>query len=153
MWCVAGGTPEDPGEHHPTGSIHGALWWYLTMGASHHCEHHDFPRVPVRRLPRLHAIAPRWYTGGAIPAGDGAWGILTEYFFGPQSPSRFYYGVTPPKDPAAEAAAAAHGNQPESEGARASKAAAKGAAAAAGARAVAACDPVAKPTTGVRRRA
>jgi len=34
---------------------------YLTYNVGYHNEHHDFPKVPGRLLPRVKALAPEWY--------------------------------------------------------------------------------------------
>ncbi|CAJ1946597.1 unnamed protein product [Cylindrotheca closterium] len=37
--------------------------WYslLTLGTNYHCEHHDFPTIPLHKLSLLHQIAPEFY--------------------------------------------------------------------------------------------
>lgn len=47
-------------EGQPTNSYYGALNWF-SFNVGYHVEHHDFPAVAWRRLPRLHRTAPEAY--------------------------------------------------------------------------------------------
>ena len=84
-------------ECQPTGSIYSPLWAFLTCNLSWHVEHHDFPRVPCRRLARAHAAAPEFYA--ALRRVDGwanGFAIIGAYLC--DADSGFYYGcVAPPK--------------------------------------------------------
>ena len=46
--------------HQETWSYYGPLY-RVTLNLGYHTEHHDFMRVPSRRLPALHAIAAEYY--------------------------------------------------------------------------------------------
>ena len=38
----------------PTHSVYGSTWFdVLCVAANYHCEHHDFPKVPLWNLPEL----------------------------------------------------------------------------------------------------
>ena len=55
---VGGGAPD-----RPTHSVYGSRWFdALCWNANYHVEHHDFPAVPLWRLPELRALAgPAFY--------------------------------------------------------------------------------------------
>ncbi len=42
----------------PTHSVYGSTWFdVLCLAANYHCEHHDFPKVPLWKLPELKRLA------------------------------------------------------------------------------------------------
>ena len=42
----------------PTHSVYGSTWFdVLCLAANYHCEHHDFPKVPLWNLPELKRLA------------------------------------------------------------------------------------------------
>ena len=54
----------------PTHSVYGGPWFdVLCVAANYHCEHHDFPKVPLWKLPELkrragaefYPASPPWY--------------------------------------------------------------------------------------------
>jgi fatty acid desaturase len=49
----------------PSSSTYAGRWYSaLTLGTNYHCEHHDFPSIPLNRLGLLHRIAPEYYPSG-----------------------------------------------------------------------------------------
>jgi sphingolipid delta-4 desaturase len=54
---------------------------YLTYNVGYHNEHHDFPRVPGRLLPRVKAIAPEFYN---MPCYHSWSRVVWDFIFTPQ---------------------------------------------------------------------
>lgn len=54
----------------------------LTFNAGHHVEHHDFPRIPWIRLPRLRKIAPEFYD--ALHSYQSWSAVLFDFIFDPR---------------------------------------------------------------------
>lgn len=50
------------GEIQPTTSTYSAWLSFALMKMNYHVEHHDFPDIPCKYLPRLKKIAPEFYT-------------------------------------------------------------------------------------------
>jgi len=49
----------------PSSSTYSGKWYSLfTLGTNYHCEHHDFPTVPLDKLGKLREIAPEFYRTG-----------------------------------------------------------------------------------------
>ena len=46
----------------PTSSTYAGRWYSIfTLGTNYHCEHHDFPTIPLDKLGQLRTIAPEFY--------------------------------------------------------------------------------------------
>ena len=46
----------------PTRSTYAGRWYsLLTLGTNYHCEHHDFPRIPLHRLGQIRSLVPSHY--------------------------------------------------------------------------------------------
>lgn len=56
--------------------------WYslLTLGTNYHCEHHDFPTIPLHKLGQLRKIAPEYYRSGS---NDNIYQIMKQTFAKP----------------------------------------------------------------------
>ena len=67
MFVSNHGSQVDPnGNCIPTASTYAGRWYsVLTLGTNYHCEHHDFPTIPLDRLGRLRQIAPEYYRAGS----------------------------------------------------------------------------------------
>ncbi len=72
-------------EHYTTDGAQETMSYYgpvnrVALNVGHHNEHHDFPRVPWHRLPRLRALAPEFY--GPLRSHDSyvrlLWQFLTD---------------------------------------------------------------------------
>jgi fatty acid desaturase len=59
----------------------GKLYSILTLGTNYHCEHHDFPTVPLDKLGTLRNIAPEFYRSGS---NDRLWPIMIQAFGRPE---------------------------------------------------------------------
>lgn len=73
-------------EHYPiltdaadTFSCYSPLLNALTLNVGYHAEHHDFPRVPCSRLPRVYAIGKPLYD--ALPHHNSGWSALLCFVF------------------------------------------------------------------------
>ena len=62
-----------------TASYYGWGNW-ITYNVGWHVEHHDFPRIPGRLLPKLHAIAPEFYKN--LKSHKSWSGVLWNFCFG-----------------------------------------------------------------------
>ncbi|EAS05126.1 fatty acid desaturase (macronuclear) [Tetrahymena thermophila SB210] len=51
----------------------------LNLNLGYHLEHHDFPQVPWRLLPKVRAMAPEFYEG--LPHHTSYWRVAYEYIF------------------------------------------------------------------------
>lgn len=50
----------------PSSSTYAGRWYsLLTLGTNFHCEHHDFPTIPLHKLGKLREIAPEYYKVGS----------------------------------------------------------------------------------------
>jgi len=50
----------------PSYSTYAGRWYSLfTLGTNYHCEHHDFPNIPLHKLGKLREIAPEYYRRGS----------------------------------------------------------------------------------------
>ena len=60
---------------------------YVNFNVGYHNEHHDFPKIPWSRLPRVREIAPEWYDH--LPHHDSyckvIWNYITDPNIGPWS--------------------------------------------------------------------
>jgi len=60
---------------------------YITFNVGYHNEHHDFPRIPGSRLPKLKAMAPEYYDN--LPSYNSwskvIWDYITDPTVGPYS--------------------------------------------------------------------
>jgi sphingolipid delta-4 desaturase len=75
----------------PTNSYYGPLD-AVTLHVGYHVEHHDFPGISWRRLPRLKRLANRYYAG---LFSVRSWSLLlAEYFFSPSYRPDHYLGLT-----------------------------------------------------------
>ena len=79
-------------EHYTTASGQETYSYYgwmnkLFLNIGYHNEHHDFPKVPWSRLPRIKAIAPEFYE--PLASHDSWYGVLWKFVMdpgmGPQS--------------------------------------------------------------------
>ena len=64
--------------YQPTTSIYNRLLALVLMGQTYHVEHHDFPHIPCRYLPRVRALAPEFYD--SLHSYKGCFHALTDYF-------------------------------------------------------------------------
>jgi sphingolipid delta-4 desaturase len=64
--------------YQPTTSIYSRFLAFVLMGQTYHVEHHDFPNIPCRYLPRVRAIAPEFYH--SLYSYKGYFPILKDYF-------------------------------------------------------------------------
>lgn len=71
------------GEHCiPSSSTYAGRWYSLfTLGTNYHCEHHDFPTIPLHRLGELRKIAPEFYREGS---NDNVFKIMRKVFAKPE---------------------------------------------------------------------
>jgi fatty acid desaturase len=50
----------------PSQSTYAGAWYSIfTLGTNYHCEHHDFPTIPLHKLGELREIAPEFYRHGS----------------------------------------------------------------------------------------
>ena len=71
----------DSGDCIPSSSTYAGKWYsLLTLGTNYHCEHHDFPTIPLHRLGELRKIAPEFYPEGSM---DNVFGIMRKVFAKP----------------------------------------------------------------------
>jgi fatty acid desaturase len=65
----------------PTSSTYAGRWYSIfTLGTNYHCEHHDFPTIPLTQLHTLRKIAPDFYPTGSR---DNLWAIMKKTFAHP----------------------------------------------------------------------
>lgn len=66
----------------PSSSTYAGRWYSLfTLGTNYHCEHHDFPTIPLHRLGELRKIAPEFYREGS---NDNVFKIMRRVFAKPE---------------------------------------------------------------------
>eukprot|EP00577_Skeletonema_sp_RCC1716_P026424 CAMPEP_0113379006 /NCGR_PEP_ID=MMETSP0013_2-20120614/4000_1 /TAXON_ID=2843 ORGANISM="Skeletonema costatum, Strain 1716" /NCGR_SAMPLE_ID=MMETSP0013_2 /ASSEMBLY_ACC=CAM_ASM_000158 /LENGTH=198 /DNA_ID=CAMNT_0000261261 /DNA_START=786 /DNA_END=1378 /DNA_ORIENTATION=+ /assembly_acc=CAM_ASM_000158 len=66
----------------PSSSTYAGRWYSLfTLGTNYHCEHHDFPTIPLHRLGELRKIAPEFYKKGS---NDNVFRIMKKAFSKPE---------------------------------------------------------------------
>jgi fatty acid desaturase len=76
-----GSSPGDDGSCIPTSSTYAGRWYSIfTLGTNYHCEHHDFPTIPLTHLGRLRKIAPEFYREGSK---DCLWTVMKKTFAHP----------------------------------------------------------------------
>ena len=72
----------DGGDCIPSSSTYAGRWYSLfTLGTNYHCEHHDFPTIPLHRLGELRKIAPEFYREGS---NDNVFKIMRRVFAKPE---------------------------------------------------------------------
>jgi hypothetical protein len=72
---------DDDGSCIPTSSTYVGRWYsILTLGTNYHCEHHDFPTIPLTHLGQLRKIAPEFYRAGSE---DCLWTVMKKTFAHP----------------------------------------------------------------------
>ncbi|KAL7529946.1 hypothetical protein ACHAXR_005417 [Thalassiosira sp. AJA248-18] len=72
----------DTGSCVPSSSTYAGRWYSIfTLGTNYHCEHHDFPTIPLHRLGELRKIAPEFYRKGS---SDNVFGIMRKVFAKPE---------------------------------------------------------------------
>lgn len=70
------------GECIPSSSTYAGRWYSIfTLGTNYHCEHHDFPTIPLHRLGELRKFAPEFYRKGT---NDNVFGIMKKVFARPE---------------------------------------------------------------------
>ena len=75
----------------PTISYYGPLD-PLVFHQGHHVEHHDFPNIPWRNLPKLRALAPEFYRDlYSVPSWSS---LLLSYLFDPRYAAIHYLGLS-----------------------------------------------------------
>lgn len=79
------GTPES---HQPTTSTYGRTIRWVLMNINYHVEHHDFPDIPRRYLPKVKKLAPEYYE--TLQSFKGGTGVFRDYY---QSLHWIYAGV------------------------------------------------------------
>ena len=76
-----GSSIDDTGGCIPSSSTYAGRWYsILTLGTNYHCEHHDFPTIPLHRLGELRKIAPEFYRKGT---SDSVFRIMKKVFAKP----------------------------------------------------------------------
>ncbi|KAL7451682.1 hypothetical protein ACHAWC_004206, partial [Mediolabrus comicus] len=76
------GESGDGGDCIPSSSTYAGRWYSLfTLGTNYHCEHHDFPTIPLHRLGELRKIAPEFYREGS---NDNVFQIMRRVFAKPE---------------------------------------------------------------------
>ncbi len=72
----------ESGDCIPSSSTYAGRWYSLfTLGTNYHCEHHDFPTIPLHRLGELRKIAPEFYKEGS---NDNVFRIMKKVFAKPE---------------------------------------------------------------------
>jgi fatty acid desaturase len=62
----------------PTSSTYAGRWYSVfTLGTNYHCEHHDFPTIPLTKLGQLRKIAPEFYP---LESNDNLLAIMKKTF-------------------------------------------------------------------------
>eukprot|EP00957_Ditylum_brightwellii_P059783 4538665-Ditylum_brightwellii.AAC.1 len=80
------------GECIPSSSTYaGRLFSMFTLGTNYHCEHHDFPTIPLDKLGMLRQIAPEFYKKGS---DDNVFKIMKGAFSDPDFYACMDVGVT-----------------------------------------------------------
>lgn len=82
----------ESGDCIPSSSTYAGRWYSLfTLGTNYHCEHHDFPTIPLHRLGELRFIAPEFYKEGS---NDNVLRIMTKAFAKPEFYACMDAGIT-----------------------------------------------------------
>lgn len=80
MFVTNHGSTGDKDDCRPSSSTYAGRWYsLLTLGTNYHCEHHDFPSIPLNKLGQLHSIAPEYYPKGT----SNVWSIMKKTFRDP----------------------------------------------------------------------
>jgi len=75
------GTDQLTGKCVPSSSTYAGKWYsFFTLGTNYHCEHHDFPTIPLHKLGKLRNIAPDFYPKGSK---DNVFRIMKKAFSDP----------------------------------------------------------------------
>jgi fatty acid desaturase len=75
-----GSGKDEHGNCLPTSSTYAGRWYSLfTLGTNYHCEHHDFPTIPLHKLGKLREIAPEFYPQGSMDRNN-LWRIMRKAF-------------------------------------------------------------------------
>ena len=78
MFVTNHGSTFVDGECVPTSSTYAGRWYSLfTLGTNYHCEHHDFPTIPLHKLGELRKIAPEFYNS---ESNDNLFQIMNKAF-------------------------------------------------------------------------
>lgn len=94
MFVTNHGSKIDPatGACVPSSSTYAGRWYSLfTLGTNYHCEHHDFPTIPLHRLGHLRQIAPEFYRQGTA---DNVFEVMQNAFRNPDFYACLDAGVT-----------------------------------------------------------
>ncbi|EJK45371.1 hypothetical protein THAOC_36015 [Thalassiosira oceanica] len=76
-----GSSVDESGQCIPSSSTYAGRWYSIfTLFTNYHCEHHDFPQVPLHRLGELRRIAPEFYPKGSK---DNVFRIMAKAFTRP----------------------------------------------------------------------
>jgi fatty acid desaturase len=84
MFVTNHGSDTSQGTCHPSSSTYAGRWYStITLGTNYHCEHHDFPTIPLHQLGKLHQIAPEFYPHASNPNPQNIFAIMRRAFSKP----------------------------------------------------------------------